>query len=135
MPARWIPVMKHIFRHRTNQLQATCAPPEIAHRSSGPGRDRRLATQNWTGTWQKACCRCPAIASGLFAVTHAVVVSDDEAAEFFDTLRERSAPLIYAAAWSTPTPRRAHRFRATSSASRWSRADGTARSTPRIRCP
>ena len=100
VPALMGSVAKHIFLVTDpNQLEATVRTAFEIARTGRPGPvviDVPKDVQNWTGTFKgEGVLPVPGYRKRLFAVTHAAV-EDDEAAEFFDMLRESKRPLIYA---------------------------------------
>jgi acetolactate synthase-1/2/3 large subunit len=100
VPALMGSVAKHIFLVTDpHQLEATVRTAFEIARTGRPGPvviDVPKDVQNWSGTFQgEGVLPIPGYRKRLFAVTHAAV-EDDEAAEFFDMLREARRPLIYA---------------------------------------
>ena len=100
VPALMGSVAKHIFLVTDpNQLEATVRTAFEIARTGRPGPvviDVPKDVQNWSGTFKgEGVLPIPGYRKRLFAVTHAAV-EDDEAAEFFDMLREARRPLIYA---------------------------------------
>jgi acetolactate synthase-1/2/3 large subunit len=100
VPALMGSVAKHIFLVTDpNQLEATVRTAFEIARTGRPGPvviDVPKDVQNWSGTFRgEGVLPIPGYRKRLFAVTHAAV-EDDEAAEFFDMLREAKRPLIYA---------------------------------------
>jgi acetolactate synthase-1/2/3 large subunit len=100
VPALMGSVAKHIFLVTDpNQLEATVRTAFEIARTGRPGPvviDVPKDVQNWSGTFKgEGVLPIPGYRKRLFAVTHAAV-EDDEAAEFFDMLREAKRPLIYA---------------------------------------
>ena len=100
VPALMGSVAKHIFLVTdANQLEATVRTAFEIARTGRPGPvviDVPKDVQNWSGTFRgEGVLPIPGYRKRLFAVTHAAV-EDEEAAEFFDMLREAKRPLIYA---------------------------------------
>ncbi len=100
VPALMGSVAKHIFLVTDpNQLEATVRTAFEIARTGRPGPvviDVPKDVQNWSGTFRgEGVLPIPGYRKRLFAVTHAAV-EDDEAAQFFDMLREAKRPLIYA---------------------------------------
>ncbi|MCU0758946.1 MAG: biosynthetic-type acetolactate synthase large subunit [Steroidobacteraceae bacterium] len=100
VPALMGSIAKHIFLVTDpNQLEATVRTAFEIARTGRPGPvviDVPKDVQNWSGTFKgEGVLPIPGYRKRLFAVTHAAV-EDDEAAEFFDMLREAKRPLIYA---------------------------------------
>jgi acetolactate synthase I/II/III large subunit len=100
VPALMGSIAKHIFLVTDpNQLEATVRTAFEIARTGRPGPvviDVPKDVQNWSGTFRgEGVLPIPGYRKRLFAVTHAAV-EDDEAAEFFDMLREAKRPLIYA---------------------------------------
>ena len=100
VPALMGSVAKHIFLVTDpHQLEATVRTAFEIARTGRPGPvviDVPKDVQNWSGTFRgEGVLPIPGYRKRLFAVTHAAV-EDDEAAGFFDMLREARRPLIYA---------------------------------------
>jgi acetolactate synthase-1/2/3 large subunit len=100
VPALMGSIAKHIFLVTDPaQLEATVRTAFEIARTGRPGPvviDVPKDVQNWSGTFKgEGVLPIPGYRKRLFAVTHAAV-EDDEAAEFFDMLRESKRPLIYA---------------------------------------
>ncbi len=100
VPALMGSIAKHIFLVTdANQLESTVRTAFEIARTGRPGPvviDVPKDVQNWSGTFRgEGVLPIPGYRKRLFAVTHAAV-EDDEAADFFNMLREARRPLIYA---------------------------------------
>ena len=100
VPALMGSVAKHIFLVTDPaKLEATVRTAFEIARTGRPGPvviDVPKDVQNWTGRFQgEGVLPVPGYRKRLFAVTHSMV-EEDEAAQFFEMLREARRPLIYA---------------------------------------